>query len=200
MAPAMVIYASLLSASPAAGWWCCSMRWRSCCGWLGSTRCSTTPPCPPTPGNSSSGCPPGRRDRGARAAGRQTAVRQRLVELAVGRVRLGGGCSLLVVSRIPMKKMHAVAVPPNLAALLLAGLAIVAAAAFLFPYVLVMVAIAAYLCHIPLSVRSHRWLAEHPEVWGERPKQRRAVRRRSAGTAQSPVDGAAGSAQARRRT
>jgi len=86
-------------------------------------------------------------------------------------------CSLLVVSRIPMKKMHAVAVPPNLAALLLAVLAIVAAVAFLFPYVLVMVAIAAYLCHIPFSVRSHRWLAEHPEVWGERPKQRRAVRR-----------------------
>ncbi|KAA8966895.1 CDP-diacylglycerol--serine O-phosphatidyltransferase [Mycobacterium sp.] len=86
-------------------------------------------------------------------------------------------CSMLVVSRIPMKKMHAVSVPPNLAAVLLAALAIVAAAAFLFPYILVMVAIAAYLCHIPFSVRSHRWLAAHPEVWGERPRQRRAVRR-----------------------
>src|SRR6202167_2498849 len=31
-------------------------------------------------------------------------------------------CSMLLVSRIPMRKMHAVSVPPNLAALLLAGL------------------------------------------------------------------------------
>jgi CDP-diacylglycerol---serine O-phosphatidyltransferase len=87
------------------------------------------------------------------------------------------GCSILVVSRIPMKKMHAVAVPPNLAAVLLALLAIVAAAAFMAPYILVMVAIAAYLCHIPFAVRSHRWLAAHPEAWGDKPKQRRAARR-----------------------
>jgi CDP-diacylglycerol--serine O-phosphatidyltransferase len=87
------------------------------------------------------------------------------------------GCSMLVVSRIPMKKMHAVSVPPNLAAVLLAVLAIVAAAAFLFPYILIMVAIVAYLCHIPFSVRSHRWLAAHPEAWGDKPKQRRAARR-----------------------
>jgi CDP-diacylglycerol---serine O-phosphatidyltransferase len=86
-------------------------------------------------------------------------------------------CSMLVVSRIPMRKMHAVSVPPNLAAVALAGLAIVAAAAFLFPYILVMVVIAAYLCYIPFSMRSHQWLAAHPEAWGEKPKQRRAVRR-----------------------
>jgi CDP-diacylglycerol---serine O-phosphatidyltransferase len=86
-------------------------------------------------------------------------------------------CSLLVVSRIPMRKMHAVSVPPNFAALLLASLAIVAAAAFLFPYILVMVVIVAYLCYIPFSVRSHHWLADHPEAWGEKPKQRRATRR-----------------------
>jgi CDP-diacylglycerol---serine O-phosphatidyltransferase len=86
-------------------------------------------------------------------------------------------CSMLLVSRIPMRKMHAVSVPPNLAALLLAGLTIVAAAAFLFPYILIMVMIAAYLCYIPFSVRSHHWLAAHPEAWGEKPKQRRATRR-----------------------
>src|SRR5699024_6807964 len=32
-------------------------------------------------------------------------------------------CSMLVVSRLPMRKMHAVSVPPNLAAVLLAALA-----------------------------------------------------------------------------
>ena len=86
-------------------------------------------------------------------------------------------CSMLLVSRLPMRKMHAVSVPPNLAALLLAGLTIVAAAALLFPYILIMVIIAAYLCYIPFSVRSHHWLAAHPEAWGEKPKQRRATRR-----------------------
>jgi CDP-diacylglycerol--serine O-phosphatidyltransferase len=86
-------------------------------------------------------------------------------------------CSMLVVSRIPMRKMHAVSVPPNLAALLLAALTIIAAAAFLFPYILVMVAIALYLCYIPFSMHSYRWLAAHPEVWGDKPKQRRATRR-----------------------
>ncbi len=86
-------------------------------------------------------------------------------------------CSMLVVSRIPMKKMHAVSVPPNLAAVLLASVAIVAAAAILFPYILVLVGIAAYLIHIPFSVRSHRWLVAHPEAWDDKPKQRRATRR-----------------------
>ncbi|OHV04189.1 CDP-diacylglycerol--serine O-phosphatidyltransferase [Mycobacterium talmoniae] len=86
-------------------------------------------------------------------------------------------CSGLVVSRIPMRKMHAVSVPPNLAAVLLAVLAMVAAAAFLFPYILILVLIVAYLCTIPFSVRSQRWVAAHPEAWDEAPKQRRATRR-----------------------
>ncbi|ORB85301.1 CDP-diacylglycerol--serine O-phosphatidyltransferase [Mycobacterium kansasii] len=87
------------------------------------------------------------------------------------------GTSLLMVSTIPMKKIHTVAVPPNLAAPLLAVLAIVAAAAVLAPYILIWVIIISYVCHIPFAVRSKRWLAEHPEVWGEKPKQRRAARR-----------------------
>lgn len=86
-------------------------------------------------------------------------------------------CSALVVSRIPMKKMHAVSVPPNLAAVLLAVLAIVAAAAIQYPYILIMVLIVAYLCHIPFAVHNHRWVAAHPEYWEDKPKQRRATRR-----------------------
>ncbi|WP_046315307.1 CDP-diacylglycerol--serine O-phosphatidyltransferase [Mycobacterium sp. UM_Kg1] len=87
------------------------------------------------------------------------------------------GTSMLLVSRIPMRKMHAVSVPPHLAAALLAVLALVAAAAFLFPYVLVLVLIGAYLCTIPFSVRSQRWVAAHPEAWEDAPKERRAARR-----------------------
>jgi CDP-diacylglycerol--serine O-phosphatidyltransferase len=87
------------------------------------------------------------------------------------------GTSMLMISKIPMRKMHAAAVPPNWAAPLLAILAICAAAAVLAPYVLIWVIIVAYLCHVPFAVRNQRWLAAHPEVWDEKPEQRRAVRR-----------------------
>lgn len=87
------------------------------------------------------------------------------------------GASILMVSKIPMRKMHAVAVPPSWAAPLLAVLAICAAAAVLAPYVLIWVIIVAYLCHVPFAIRNSRWLAAHPEAWDEAPKQRRAARR-----------------------
>ena|SRR5580693_7542154 len=86
-------------------------------------------------------------------------------------------CSALVVSQVPMRKIPDVSVPPSLAAVLLAVLAIVVAAAFLFPYIVIMVVNVAYLCHIPFSVRRHRWLAAHPEAWADKPKQRRVARR-----------------------
>jgi CDP-diacylglycerol---serine O-phosphatidyltransferase len=87
------------------------------------------------------------------------------------------GTSILMVSTIPMKKLHTVAIPPNLAIPLLALLTAVAAAAVLAPYILIWVIIIAYLCHVPFAVRTKRWLDKHPEVWGDQPKQRRAVRR-----------------------
>ncbi len=87
------------------------------------------------------------------------------------------GTSILMVSAIPMKKMHTVAIPPNLAVPLLAVLTAVAAAAVLAPYILIWVIIISYVCHIPFAVRSKRWLEKHPEVWGDMPRQRRAVRR-----------------------
>lgn len=87
------------------------------------------------------------------------------------------GTSMLMVSKIPMKKMHAVSVPPNWAAPLLAVLAMFAAAAVLAPYMLIWVIIVAYLLHIPFAVRNQRWLAAHPEAWADEPKQRRAARR-----------------------
>lgn len=87
------------------------------------------------------------------------------------------GTSVLLVSKIPMRKMHAVAVPPSWAAPLLAALAICAAAAVLAPYVLIWVIIVAYLCHAPFAIRNQRWLAAHPEALADKPKQRRAARR-----------------------
>jgi CDP-diacylglycerol--serine O-phosphatidyltransferase len=87
------------------------------------------------------------------------------------------GVSLLVVSRIPMRKVHTFSVPPNMVAPALVVLALGVAAAFVFPYVTIMVIIVAYVCHIPFAIRGKRWLAAHPEAWDDKPRQRRAQRR-----------------------
>lgn len=87
------------------------------------------------------------------------------------------GVSLLVVSRIPMRKVHTFSVPPNMVAPVLALFALGVAAAFKFPYLTILVIIAAYVIHIPFAVRSKRWLANHPEAWDPKAKQRRALRR-----------------------
>jgi CDP-diacylglycerol--serine O-phosphatidyltransferase len=87
------------------------------------------------------------------------------------------GTSMLLVSKIPTRKMHALAVPPNWAVPLLAILTVCAAAAVLAPYVLIWVIIIAYLGHIPFAIRNQRFLAKHPEVWDDKPRERRAARR-----------------------
>jgi CDP-diacylglycerol---serine O-phosphatidyltransferase len=87
------------------------------------------------------------------------------------------GTSILMVSGIPMRKMHTVRVPQNYATAVLLVLVLFAAAAVLEPFITIWVIIIAYLCHVPFAVRTKRWLDKHPEVWDDQPKQRRAVRR-----------------------
>lgn len=87
------------------------------------------------------------------------------------------GVSLLVVSTIPMRKIHTFSVPPNVVAPLLALLAIGVAAAILYGYLVILVIIVAYVIHIPFAVRTRRFLAKHPEVWDDQPRQQRAARR-----------------------
>lgn len=87
------------------------------------------------------------------------------------------GVSLLVVSAIPMRKVHTFSVPPNMVAPLLALLAILVAAAILEGYLVIMIIIVAYVIHIPFAVRSKRWVAAHPESWNDKPRQQRATRR-----------------------
>ena len=60
---------------------------------------------------------------------------------------------------------------------LLAGVAIIAAGAFVFPYLLILLIIAAYVLHMPFAARSQRWAAAHPETWNDTSRQRRAARR-----------------------
>jgi CDP-diacylglycerol--serine O-phosphatidyltransferase len=87
------------------------------------------------------------------------------------------GVSLLVVSTIPMRKIHTFTVPKKMAVPLLAVLALFIAAAIQQGYLVILMIIAAYVIHIPFAVRSRAWLAGHPEVWDDKPKQQRQARR-----------------------
>ena len=91
------------------------------------------------------------------------------------------GVSLLVVSAIPMRKIHTFSVPPNMVAPLLALLAIGVAASILYGYIVILVIIVAYVLHIPFAVRSKRWVAAHPEAWEDKPKSAAPRGARSAG-------------------
>lgn len=85
--------------------------------------------------------------------------------------------SVLLVSRVPTLALKSVSVPANAAPILLVLIAAVAAGLLLFPYVLVLMIIAVYLLIIPFTIRSQRWAAAHPEAWNDKPRQRRAARR-----------------------
>ncbi|WNG88285.1 CDP-diacylglycerol--serine O-phosphatidyltransferase [Mycobacterium sp. ITM-2016-00317] len=87
------------------------------------------------------------------------------------------GISLLVVSTLPMRKIHTFSVPPNMVAPLLALLAFGVAASILYGYIVILVIIVAYFLHIPFAIRTRRFLAAHPEVWDDKPRQQRAARR-----------------------
>jgi len=87
------------------------------------------------------------------------------------------GVSLLVVSTIPMRKIHTFAIPPKMVVPLLVILALGVAASIQQGYLVILAIIAAYVIHIPFAVRSNKWLADHPEVWDDKPKAQRQVRR-----------------------
>ena len=85
--------------------------------------------------------------------------------------------SLLVVSTLPMRKVHTFSISATMVPLLLAALAILVAASILYGYITILVIIVAYVIHIPFAIRTRRFLAAHPEVWEEKPRQQRAARR-----------------------
>jgi CDP-diacylglycerol--serine O-phosphatidyltransferase len=87
------------------------------------------------------------------------------------------GVSLLVVSTLPMRKIHTFSVSPNMVAPLLALLAIGVAASILYGYIVILLIIIAYVIHIPFAIRTRRFLAAHPEVWDDQPRQQRQARR-----------------------
>jgi CDP-diacylglycerol--serine O-phosphatidyltransferase len=91
----------------------------------------------------------------------------------------------LLVSRVPTLALKSVSVPANAAPVLLILVAGAAAGLLLFPYVLVLLIIAGYLLIIPFTIRSQRWAAAHPEAWEDKPRQRRAARR-AARNAENP--------------
>ncbi|WP_157546162.1 phosphatidylcholine/phosphatidylserine synthase [Mycobacterium sp. IS-1742] len=87
--------------------------------------------------------------------------------------------SALLISRVPTIAAKSISVPPNAAPLLLIVVALAAAGLLLFPYILVLLVIVGYLCIIPFTIRSQRWVAARPEAWDVEPRQRRAARRAS---------------------
>jgi CDP-diacylglycerol--serine O-phosphatidyltransferase len=86
-------------------------------------------------------------------------------------------CAALLVSRVPTIALKAISVPPNAAPILLILVALAAAGLLLFPYILVLLIIVGYLCIMPFTIYSQRWVAARPETWDVKPKQRRAIRR-----------------------
>ena len=85
--------------------------------------------------------------------------------------------SALLVSRVPTLALKSVSVPTNAAPILLILVAVAAAGLLLFPYVLVLLIIVGYVLIIPFTIRSQRWVAARPEAWNDKPGQRRAARR-----------------------
>jgi CDP-diacylglycerol--serine O-phosphatidyltransferase len=87
------------------------------------------------------------------------------------------GVSLLAVSSLPMRKVHTFAVSPNMVPTLLLGVVVLVAASIFYGYITILVIIAAYVIHIPFAIRTRQFLAAHPEVWDDKPRQQRAARR-----------------------
>lgn len=87
------------------------------------------------------------------------------------------GVSLLAVSSLPMRKIHTFSVSPNMVAPLLVAVAILVAASILYGYLVILAIILGYVIHIPFAIRTRRFLAAHPEVWDDKPRQQRQARR-----------------------
>lgn len=110
----------------------------------------------------------------------------------------------LMISRLPTLSLNSVTVPPRMVTPLLLVVAGVGAAAITFPFLVLSVALLAYLVHLPYAGYRYRWLAGHPEAWELAPKQRRAARRSARSVRRlglrpplRRVAGAAGRARAR---
>lgn len=85
--------------------------------------------------------------------------------------------SILIVSRIPTAAMKSISVPPRMVVVLLGLVTVAAAGLLVYPYQLLLALIAIYLAHIPFAWRSQRWVAARPESWDAKPKERRDIRR-----------------------
>ncbi|WP_132992349.1 CDP-alcohol phosphatidyltransferase family protein [Gordonia zhaorongruii] len=84
---------------------------------------------------------------------------------------------LLAVSRIPTLSFKSARVRPSALAGLLVVVAAAAALLMTFPYLLMIIAVTAYLLHIPFAWRMQRWIAAHPEHWDIPARDRRIERR-----------------------
>ncbi|SIR93644.1 CDP-alcohol phosphatidyltransferase family protein [Williamsia sterculiae] len=85
--------------------------------------------------------------------------------------------ALLAVSRIPTASLKSWAVPQRALAAILFVVAVAAALLVTYPYLLMLLAIAAYLLHIPFAWRTQSWVRARPDTWDYAPSERRAERK-----------------------
>jgi len=85
--------------------------------------------------------------------------------------------AFLMISRVPTLSLKRVRVPQQWIMALLLLIMLAAIVVVSYPLVALLLAMVAYLAHLPYAAWRYRWLAEHPETWGLPSRQRRAVRR-----------------------
>ena len=83
----------------------------------------------------------------------------------------------LLISRVPTLSVKTIRVPARWVAVLLIGVAVLAAAVVTYPFWALGTAMVVYLLHVPYAVWRHHWLAGHPEEWDVPAHERRAIRR-----------------------
>lgn len=83
----------------------------------------------------------------------------------------------LAVCRIPTLSFKSTRLRARALAPILILVAAMAALLFTFPYVLMIILVAAYLIHIPFAWRLQYWVRTRPEYWETAPRERRNARR-----------------------
>lgn len=85
--------------------------------------------------------------------------------------------AFLMISRVPTLSFKRVRVPQQWIMSLLLMIMLTAIVVVSYPLVALLIAMVAYLAHLPYAIWRYRWLSEHPETWDMPGRQRRAMRR-----------------------
>lgn len=85
--------------------------------------------------------------------------------------------AFLMISRLPTFSFKRTRVPQWAVLPLLLLIMLTAVVVINYPLPALIIAMIAYLLHLPYALYRYRWLAQHPEAWEVPGRQRRAIRR-----------------------